>query len=602
MQGTAQLEAPTANGDGQVLLLCWALSWTEAELRAQRDLNAKLQGTIARLEATVEDLAAMVQNHAHRLFGQKSERSPRAGSEQSATASVAPAVTAAEGEPSLLATEQPPAQAVAASGEDTAASASPSRRRGQQPGSRGHGRRVRPGLTQRVVLHALDPTQLACSNCGTPYEAMAEQFEDSRLLDLCMDLIEEVHRRQKYRKACSCPVSEQTPAFKVAPPVAKVKPKGLFTARSLAQICVDKYGLGLPLERIGKSLKFVGGAISSGTLDGALQHVDELLHPLYDAIRDKVRQSDRAHADETRSITYTAEDGRRMWWLWVVAAPTAVAYLLDPSRGAEVMQRFFGLDLLGLSGLQTAAARAWTLVVDCYSGYKALGPRIRRAYCWAHIRRRILEVARGYDQAHLEPWAEAWRKRIAKLYRLHDERWRAPPTSPAWQEADVLLRSHVRAMRRTLTRQLNSPKLHAATRIVLESMDTHWSGLTLFLDQPWLVLDNNLAERLLRLPVVCRKNFYLNGAEWSGDLGASLWSIFATLEIYHLNPVTYLTAYLAACAESGGRPLTPDALVRFLPWQLSEEDRKAWSAPLARSRPPTASDTADAPSPRAISA
>ena len=43
-------------------------------------------------------------------------------------------------------------------------------------------------------------------------------------------------------------------------------------------------------------------------------------------------------------------------------------------------------------------------------------------------------------------------------------------------------------------------------------MKNHWSGLTVFVDHPWVPMDNNVAERAARLPVVGRKNFYGSGS------------------------------------------------------------------------------------------
>ena len=45
----------------------------------------------------------------------------------------------------------------------------------------------------------------------------------------------------------------------------------------------------------------------------------------------------------------------------------------------------------------------------------------------------------------------------------------------------------------------------------------HWQGLTLFVEDPDLPMDNNQAERALRGPVVGRKNYYGSGAQWSGE-------------------------------------------------------------------------------------
>jgi hypothetical protein len=44
-----------------------------------------------------------------------------------------------------------------------------------------------------------------------------------------------------------------------------------------------------------------------------------------------------------------------------------------------------------------------------------------------------------------------------------------------------------------------------------------------------------------------------------------------------LNPLTYLRAYLNACAENGGKP--PTDISRFLPWKASKEDLATWKLP-----------------------
>ncbi|HVA91174.1 MAG TPA: transposase, partial [Chloroflexota bacterium] len=105
-------------------------------------------------------------------------------------------------------------------------------------------------------------------------------------------------------------------------------------------------------------------------------------------------------------------------------------------------------------------------------------------------------------------------------------------------------------------------------------------GLTIFLDHPEVPLDNNEVERILRGPIIGRKNFLYFGKGWSAHLGAMLWRILATADCNELHPLTYLTAYLQACADNGGRPLSGPELDRFLPWALAPEDRAVWSRPL----------------------
>jgi transposase len=161
------------------------------------------------------------------------------------------------------------------------------------------------------------------------------------------------------------------------------------------------------------------------------------------------------------------------------------------------------------------------------------------------------------------------------LYDCNDRRLEAPRTTPLFTERDQEIRRCVAAMDHQREQELAQPELHPARRKVLESLRQHWSGLTVFVEHPEVPMDNNTAERAERGPVVGRKNYYGSGAVWSGRLAAMLFSLFQTLALWGINPRVWLTAYLTACAESGGQaPAQPEAL---LPWNLSEEQRRAWS-------------------------
>lgn len=82
-------------------------------------------------------------------------------------------------------------------------------------------------------------------------------------------------------------------------------------------------------------------------------------------------------------------------------------------------------------------------------------------------------------------------------------------------------------------------------------------------------MDNNYAERLLRNPVVGRKNYYGSHSLWSSQLAAMLFSLFQTLLLRGVNPKVWLTAYLEQCAVLGGR--APEDVSAFLPWNMTEK-------------------------------
>lgn len=69
--------------------------------------------------------------------------------------------------------------------------------------------------------------------------------------------------------------------------------------------------------------------------------------------------------------------------------------------------------------------------------------------------------------------------------------------------------------------KLDAPSLGVPATKVLQSLQAHWSGLTVFVDHPEVPIDS-AAERALRPPVVGRTNYYGSGRVWPGELAATM--------------------------------------------------------------------------------
>jgi transposase len=123
-------------------------------------------------------------------------------------------------------------------------------------------------------------------------------------------------------------------------------------------------------------------------------------------------------------------------------------------------------------------------------------------------------------------------------------------------------------MKSQMETELARADLATPCRKALESLQVHWEGLTRFVDDPRIPMDNNASERRARGPAVARKNFYGSGSEWSGQQAAAMFSIFATLSMWKLNPRKWLTWYFDECAAAGGK--VPADIQPFLPWNMSE--------------------------------
>jgi transposase len=236
-----------------------------------------------------------------------------------------------------------------------------------------------------------------------------------------------------------------------------------------------------------------------------------------------------------------------------------------PGRAHDVPEEHLGPDANGI------------MVVDRYKAYQAIaqvkGGQIVLAFCWAHVRRDFVTIARTWPDQ--ESWALAWIEGIGRIYTLNEARLGVRADPVAFAAADLALRAGVTGLGIQGETELTDPQLHPARRKALESLGAHWTGLTVFVEHPEVPMDNNTAERAERGPVVGRKNYYGSGAIWAGRLAAMLFSLFQTLSLWNLNPRLWLTGYLEACATAGGK--APPNLDGFLPWNLSNDQRQAWS-------------------------
>jgi transposase len=437
------------------------------------------------------------------------------------------------------------------------------RPRGQQRGKPGPRRRDYAHLPAIEELVELPVEERRCSDCGEPF-AEFPGTDATTILEVDVRAHRRVYRRRRYRPTCSCGAH---PGIVTAPPPAKVIPKGMLGVSVWVTVLLDKFLSYRPTHRLLEDLNTQGLGLSQGTLTDGLQRLLPLFEPLYDHLVEHSQQQTLWHADETRWLVFATREGKvgYRWYLWVFHAADVVVFVLAPGRSHEVPEEHFGPVEEGI------------LVVDRYAAYPAMAQvkagTIVLAFCWAHVRRDFITVARSWPDQ--ETWALGWVDRIGALYTCNDRRLEASRPSPLFAACDREVRREVAAMAQQRDDELARPALHPARRKVLESLRQYWSGLTVFVDHPEVPMDNNTAERAERGPVVGRKNYYGSGSVWSGGLAAMLFSLFQTLALWGLNPRPWLTAYLTACAEAGGQaPAMPEAL---LPWNLTEEQRRVWS-------------------------
>ena len=278
--------------------------------------------------------------------------------------------------------------------------------------------------------------------------------------------------------------------------------------------------------------------------------------------------------------------GSVKWWLWVFIGPDTVCFVMDPTRSGAVLARHAGIDeeTGQLRPDADGGPRRLVISSDFYAVYSSAGKKadgLVNLYCWAHVRRHFVRAGDASPE-QLTYWTDAWLERIKNLYAAHDElmaAWQDTPAQNAGRPAsrdkaaaDARLNEAYTAWDEAITvidqtrnKQMAAPGLQEPAKKALATLDREWDGLAAHRNYPMISLDNNAAERMIRGPVVTRKNA---GGSRNGDSArnaAVIWTVTATAQMAGLNVLTWLTAYLDESGRNGGKPLTGPALEHSCP-------------------------------------
>ena len=445
------------------------------------------------------------------------------------------------------------------------------RGRGQQRGAPGHGRTSRPALKEKEERKEPPPDALICSCCGEPYVANGER--SSSVIEIAVKAHIRRIVRPRYRRGCDCPSS---PPEAIAPPPVRLFPRTPYGISVWARILYERFACFRPLRQVAAWMTDQGLAIAPGTLASSVRRFLPLFAPLAEAILAHQNGMAVRHGDETGwRIQALSETGRsRRAWLWISVGKDAVYYHIDPSRSAEAAMKLFG-----------SVKGTVFLVCDRYSAYKTLAReldgKVILCWCWIHQRRDFIECAAG--QVKLRQWCEGWIERFASVVRLNKERLKhydparaLTRQSPAFDSAQAALKKAVDELFAQGEAELADLPAKARQGKALRSLLKHREGLSVFVDNPQVPMDNNVAEREFRKAVIGRRLCFGSDSENGADFTAAMYSVLGTLALNGIDVLRWLEAWLEACARNGGQP--PDDLSPWLPWTMSEARRRKFTA------------------------
>jgi transposase len=408
----------------------------------------------------------------------------------------------------------------------------------------GHGPRVQPELPIEEVFHKLDEADQVCALCGgdlSEWEGQTEDAEEVTVVE--RQFVIQKHRRKKYRCQGGC-----SPTTAPAPP--KLIPGGRYSVAFAVHIAIAKYLHHLPLERQVRMYQREGLRVESQTLWDQLFALHQHLLPSYQALPGVLFQEPLLHADETH--WHLLDKGpRRKWYAWTLCSDDTVCHRILPSRSGatatELLGNYRGIVMVdGYQAYQTAA-----------NGSRG-SPRFELCFCWAHVRRKLWEAHK------FEPACACALELIGKLYAIEQE---LPDPFALEGEAQQAALVHRRAIRQELSlpiveelkawayRQNALPQ--STFRKAIEYMLGLWPGLVLFLDNPWVPLDNNRVERQIRDLVLGRKNHYGSKSLRGTEVAALFYSLIETARLRGADPTDYLLKAAYAAIETPGTVTLP---------------------------------------------
>lgn len=402
---------------------------------------------------------------------------------------------------------------------------------------RGHGPRPQLALPTLDEVHELPEAERECRVCGGTLAEMTGQAEEADEITVVERRFVKVkHRRKKYRCACNANVV-------TAPGPPKLVAGGRYSVEFAVEVAAGKYLDHLPLHRQARIMGREGLEIDTQTLWDQVHALAGHLEPTYEALGKAVLAAPVVHADETHWRLLQKVEKKR-WWVWAVATETAAFYRILDSRSREAAATLLA-DYHG------------TLLADGYGVYSALQrarPDLHLAHCWSHVRRKFVDAEPNYPG----PCGEVL-ERIGELFAVEREVPRLGPLASAEErDAALELRRRLRQERsRPIVAQIRdwayaqAPLPRSGLGEAIQYMLGLWPGLTRFLDDPRIPLDNNLVERGLRGPVVGRKNHYGSRSKRGAEVAAIFYTLFESAKLSGVEPKAYVlrAAHAAIAAK-----------------------------------------------------
>lgn len=338
-----------------------------------------------------------------------------------------------------------------------------------------------------------------------------------------------------------------------------------YSARARAVLALARYYLGVPWYRLEQFQALVGVPVSDATQWDQVERVGDCTHAIFKYLEKLAAQGEVIFQDDTpgRILTLIEENqeaGAQAQGTGAAARTGMYTTALIVQVGERRIYLYYtGRQHAGENLAALLAQREKPLVMsDALSSNNAADTPLIRCHCLAHGRRKFSDLDEVF------PAESAVVVEALKLVFDHDEAARreqlSAPERLGYHQAKSgpIMAALQKWLEQQTAERLAEPNSSLGKAIAY--LLGHWETLTRFLTVAGAPLDNNVAERALKLCIRQRKNSLFYATEHSAYIASVLTSVIATCLQAGVNALAYLVAVQEHRQEVFANPSA------WLPW------------------------------------
>jgi transposase len=327
--------------------------------------------------------------------------------------------------------------------------------------------------------------------------------------------------------------------LQTAPAPPAITPGSSYSDEMKIDVALAKYCDLIPVERY-SSIAGRSGLedLPPQSLIEGTHQVADFVKPAYELVEEEVKSDSVLLADETPHKMLEGSD-KKSWQLWGFSTKKAAFFKIHDTRSGDVAS-----DIL-------VNSKCEFLMSDRFSGYDravreaneirkemAQSPVfIKNIYCNAHARRKFKEIEKALEKNLHPKELRFFSVLYRRIYNLEKKAKTGPPDKVLKYRArmEPLFKAMRAKANAVIATYSEKSKMAKALAYFLNS----YEGLTVFLTNANLPIDNNQQESLLRNPVIGRKTWYGTHSERGAQTAAILFTLVQTCKFLEVNPRLY---------------------------------------------------------------